>query len=143
MFAIRLSGTQSSPPQLAGAFFLPKEPTSASFIQLRNHLRLDDEDSLCVVLVDRDGLRFTLIIDGEWIATARALEQALNYEDLDMELPAAALMAVGWEWPEDWLALEGKVEMTVEVDADGVDYLSFDSLQDHGPREGTSCLPTP
>jgi hypothetical protein len=126
-------------PRVEDAFFLGEDGRLAGPLLsiLRNQVQRSEEAPLCLVLVDRAGLHVTLMIDGAWIATARALERFVGGADLGMELPSTALTAVAWGWPQDCSALGDEVELAVDLVAGGIAHLSFHATEDNEPQAGT------
>lgn len=77
----------------------------------------------CFVLVERDSLRYTLVLSLGWVDIATELQRVSGKPE-DADLPRAAIRAVVKDWPQDWR--HDVVEPAVAISSDGVPHLGFD-----------------
>lgn len=77
----------------------------------------------CFVLVERDGLRYTLVLSLGWVDIANELQRVSGRPD-DADLPRAAIQAVVKDWPRDWR--HDLAEPSIAISHDGVPHIGFD-----------------
>ena len=78
----------------------------------------------CFVLVERNALRYTLVLSLGWVDIATELQRVSGRPD-EADLPRAAIQAVIKDWPQDWR--HDLIEPDVTVSSDGVPHIGFNS----------------
>jgi len=94
---------------------------------IADYLQSHAGEEYAVVEIQRDGGRFSLIVDPEWIRlalSASTIDQ--NLVD-DMQLPRSTLLAVVAGWDTDWS--NATSDLTVEHSPDQIPHLRLTSLR--------------
>ncbi len=95
---------------------------------LTDHLASLGHRRVCLVLVERRDLRFTLVIDPGWAEFASDVRRHDPHLIEELSLPRSVVASVVDRWPADWLAHHGH-DLEIERGTDGVPHVSFGAVQ--------------
>lgn len=111
---------QTTGARVAGAAIVEIETLRALPASTRSALGRSGPD-VCVVKVDRHPLRYSLILDLEWMTFARELDHHAHDLVAGLELPTAAVRAVVNGWEPGRPAIDATIQWTL----DGVPHIGF------------------